>query len=98
LIVPHNSFTLVSSKYQLSSYKFGSKQADHLFCSQCGVKSFYQPRSHPDCWSINYNCLDEGHGLEPSIVKFDGQNCDEAKASLGAQNDASIDVTTPQSI
>ena len=45
----------------LTSYRFGTGAADHLFCRNCGVKSFYQPRSHPDAWSVNANCLDE-HG------------------------------------
>jgi len=83
LIVRHENFILLSGEDQLSSYKFGSGQADHRFCSVCGVKSFYQPRSHPDCWSVNFNCLDGEHGLEPIVEKFDGQNWEEAKAGLG---------------
>ncbi|HEY9090494.1 GFA family protein [Parasphingorhabdus sp.] len=82
LIAEHQHFTLLKGEDALTSYKFGSGQADHLFCKHCGVKSFYQPRSHPDCWSINYNCLDQDHGVQPTIVKFDGQNWEEAKAAL----------------
>ncbi|MEH6757787.1 MAG: GFA family protein [Parasphingorhabdus sp.] len=82
LIVPHKDFTLVQGGDDLTSYKFGSKQAEHLFCKNCGVKSFYQPRSHPNGWSVNYNCLDKGHGLKPAITKFDGQNWEAAKAKL----------------
>lgn len=82
LIVPHHDFTLVTGKAVLTSYRFGSGQADHLFCSQCGVKSFYQPRSHPQAWSVHYNCLDIGHDLTPVIRKFDGQNWEAAKAGL----------------
>ncbi|WP_417590591.1 GFA family protein [Parasphingorhabdus sp.] len=82
LIVPHENFTLQSGKDDLRSYRFGSRRAEHLFCQCCGVKSFYQPRSHPDCWSINFNCLDGDHGLEPLIRKFDGQNWEAAKAKL----------------
>lgn len=82
LIVPHQEFTLLKGEGDLTSYRFGSGQADHLFCSHCGVKSFYQPRSHPDCWSVNYNCLDAGHDLKPSITNFDGQNWEAAKAGL----------------
>tara|TARA_R110001606_G_scaffold130454_3_gene265883 strand:+ start:65 stop:442 length:378 start_codon:yes stop_codon:yes gene_type:complete len=82
LIVAHQDFTLMTGEEGLTSYKFGSGQADHLFCSHCGVKSFYQPRSHPESWSVNYNCLDDGHGMTPRIIKFDGQNWDAAKASL----------------
>lgn len=83
LIVPHGDFTLLNGLADLTSYRFGSRKADHLFCRHCGVKSYYQPRSHPDCWSINYNCLDQGHGLNPTVVPFDGQNWEAAKARLG---------------
>ena len=82
LIVPHQDFTLLKGESDLTSYKFGSEQANHLFCSRCGVKSFYQPRSHPDCWSVNHHCLDVGHELKPVITKFDGQNWEAAKAGL----------------
>lgn len=82
LFIPHALFNLVNGADDLTSYKFGKKQADHLFCKKCGVKSFYQPRSHPDCWSVNYNCLDIGHALEPTITKFDGQNWEASKAQL----------------
>lgn len=82
MFVPHREFTLLKGKGDLTSYKFGSGQADHLFCRQCGVKSFYQPRSHPESWSVNYNCLDSGHGLTPTIRKFDGRNWEKAKSGL----------------
>lgn len=82
LIVPHADFSLVAGADQLKSYRFGTETANHLFCTTCGVKSFYQPRSHPDCWSVNYHCLDEGHGLEPEIEAFDGRNWERARSSL----------------
>jgi len=82
LIVPHDDFRLVNSDGHLTSYRFGSGQAEHLFCKSCGVKSFYQPRSHPDCWSVNFNCLDEDHEVRPRIRKFDGQNWEKAKSEL----------------
>lgn len=80
MFVPHQEFSLLKGADDLTSYRFGSGQADHLFCQHCGVKSFYQPKSHPDCWSVNYHCLDAGHRLTPTIKKFDGQNWEAAKA------------------
>jgi hypothetical protein len=47
------------------------------------VKSFYQPRSHPDAWSVNANCLDIP--VEVAVEQFDGANWDAAKANLDAQ-------------
>ena len=59
IIVPHEDFTLDRGADVLTSYRFGTGAAEHLFCSLCGVKSFYQPRSHPDEWSVNAHCLDQ---------------------------------------
>jgi hypothetical protein len=59
LIVARGDFELLSGRDSLSSYRFGTGAAQHLFCRRCGIKSFYQPRSHPEAWSVNANCLDE---------------------------------------
>ena len=80
IMVPHEEFALERGEEALTSYRFGTGTADHLFCSRCGVKSFYQPRSHPQSWSVNANCLDQ---LPPLIVEeFDGRNWEQAKARL----------------
>ena len=83
VMVPHDEFELVGGRNSLASYRFGTGTAEHLFCRHCGVKSFYHPRSHPESWSINANCLDEAPPLE--IERFDGRNWAEAKANLDAQ-------------
>jgi hypothetical protein len=80
IMVPHDDFELITGRDALSSYRFGTGAAEHLFCSTCGVKSFYQPRSHPECWSINANCLDRP--VDMVIEKFDGKDWDRAKAAL----------------
>ena len=80
VMVPHERFELLSGRGALTSYRFGSGAADHLFCANCGVKSFYQPRSHPDCWSLNANCLDRP--VELVIEQFDGKNWEAAQSSL----------------
>ncbi len=83
LIVPHGDLTLVAGREKLTSYRFGTGAADHLFCSVCGVKSFYQPRSHPDAWSVNFNALDEAPGLAVTARTFDGRNWEQAQAAMG---------------
>lgn len=80
IIVPHGSFTLESGPGKLTSYRFGSGSAEHLFCSVCGVKSFYQPRSHPGAWSVNALCLDDRPELD--LTFFDGRDFEKAKAAL----------------
>ena len=82
LIVPHSDFELLTPREALTSYRFRTRAAEHLFCSNCGVKSHYQPRSHPEAWSVNYRCLDDGYGLTPTIVRFDGRTWEDAKARL----------------
>jgi hypothetical protein len=86
IMVPHAEFELLTGRDALTSYRFGTGAAEHLFCKTCGVKSFYQPRSHPDAWSVNANCLDEPVELE--IELFDGRNWDSAKAALDADKPA----------
>ena len=82
VVVPHERFELLSGRGALASYRFGSGAAEHLFCSRCGVKSFYQPRSHPEAWSVNANCLDEP--VELAVENFDGRNWDQAASSLSS--------------
>jgi len=82
LIVPHADFHLLSGADDLTSYRFGTGAANHLFCRTCGVKSFYQPRSHPEAWSVNFNALADTSGLEVRITRFDGRNWEQAAAAL----------------
>jgi hypothetical protein len=46
------------------------------------VKSFYQPRSHPDAWSVNFNALDDPGALRFTARAFDGRNWEAARATL----------------
>ncbi|NTS78621.1 GFA family protein [Catenovulum sp. SM1970] len=81
LIVPKAHFRLLTPKNNLSCYTFNTGVAKHYFCKQCGVKSFYIPRSNPDGVDVNLRCLDK----QPPIVninKFDGQNWEDNAASL----------------
>jgi hypothetical protein len=84
IIVPHEDFELQSGSDALSRYRFGTGAAEHLFCSNCGVKSFYQPRSHPEAWSVNAHCLDRP--VELKVESFDGANWEQAKARLDAES------------
>jgi hypothetical protein len=74
LTVPQSRFRLLSGADSLSSYQFNTGTAKHLFCSICGVKSFYVPRSHPDGYSVNARCLDEGTVTGMRVEHIDGKN------------------------
>ena len=82
LIVPHGDFSLRGDAGKLTSYRFGTGAAEHLFCGICGIKSFYQPRSHPEAWSVNLNALDDISGLQVTFEQFDGRNWENARAGL----------------
>ena len=78
LVVPKERFTLLSGADVLTEYRFNTGQARHLFCSVCGIKSFYVPRSHPDGYSVNARCLDEGTVEQMTIGHTDGRNWEKA--------------------
>ena len=80
LIVQAHEFRLVAGAEALVEYTFGTGLARHRFCRHCGVKSFYQPRSHQDSWSVNAHCLDEP--VELAIEPFDGANWEAAAEKL----------------
>jgi len=82
VIVPENRFRLTQGSEALTTYTFNTQVARHLFCSVCGVKSFYRPRSNPDGWSVTARCLDDAAGLDIRIEAFDGRNWEANAHSL----------------
>ncbi len=72
----------------LTTYDFNTGTAKHHFCSICGIKSFYVPRSKPDAFSVNVRCLDDGAVSVTRIALFDGQHWEEQMAALAAERDA----------
>ena len=82
VIVPESRFRLLKGVEALTSYRFNTGVADHLFCSVCGIKSFYRPRSNPDGWSVNARCLDDAEALVIRIEPFDGRNWEAHAAGL----------------
>ena len=73
LVVPAGRFRLVAGADALTSYSFNTRTAKHLFCAVCGIKSFYVPRSHPDGFSVNARCLDEGTVESLSLHQVNGR-------------------------
>ena len=82
LIVPSSAFTLTQGKQDLTCYTFNTGTAKHYFCSHCGIKSFYVPRSNPDGYSVNARCLDPGTIKSTTMIGFDGQNWEANAGSL----------------
>jgi hypothetical protein len=74
LLVPKERFKLLCGEEYLTTYTFNTGVAKHLFCSHCGIKSFYIPRSHPDGYNVNARCLDPTTIENMEIIPVDGQN------------------------
>lgn len=73
LVVSVDRFKLLSGTETLCAYTFNTHTAKHLFCSVCGIKSFYEPRADPWSRSINVRCLDPGTVEEMNISQFNGR-------------------------
>jgi hypothetical protein len=76
LIVPKSAFRLLQGEEALTTYTFNTGVAQHYFCSTCGVKPFYIPRSNPDGYDVNVRCLDP-RPENIIIESFDGQNWED---------------------
>jgi hypothetical protein len=88
VIVTADRFHLLQGEDGLTEYRFHTRTARHLFCSRCGVKSFYVPRSHPDGYSINLNCLNLTDAFEVEVTDFDGRHWSRSVGRLHADTDA----------
>jgi hypothetical protein len=82
LIVPRSRFHLLQGADELTEYKFNTGTARHLFCSCCGVKSFYVPRSNPDGYSVNVRCLDPQTIEHIEVQLFDDNDREASDASI----------------
>ncbi|MEM8767875.1 MAG: GFA family protein [Pseudomonadota bacterium] len=78
LIVPRENFRLLKGEDALTEYRFNTGTASHTFCSHCGIKSFYYPRSHPDGVNVNARCIDGNTVLKMQVCEVDGENWEEA--------------------
>ena len=82
LIVPSERFRLLTDEASLATYTFNTGVARHRFCRNCGVKSFYVPRSHLDGFSVNARCLDAGTVTSMTVQPFDGAHWEEHVGEL----------------
>ena len=77
LFIKHDLLKIISGRELIQEYVFKTETAKHLFCKLCGIKSFYQPRSHPDVFSVNLKCVDNPPKVR-EVVQFDGLNFEES--------------------
>lgn len=87
LFVGKKHFRLLQGEEAIHTYTFNSGVAQHYFCKHCGVKSFYVPRSHPDGFSVNVNCLEPVSIVSVEEEPFDGRNWEQNIAGLSPISD-----------
>lgn len=87
LLVAKSDFRLLQGQDSLQNYRFNSGIAQHYFCRECGIKSFYVPRSHPDGISVNVHCLDREGIAGVTVTPFDGKNWEKNIHKLSPIND-----------
>ncbi len=66
-IVKPGAFRLLSGENDLSDYQFGTKAGHHLFCRQCGVRSFgrgYVEAIGGDYVAVQLGCLENADPAE----------------------------------
>ena len=86
---------MLTGEDTLTTYTFNTGTAKHHFCSSCGIKSFYVPRSKPDGYSVNARCLDDGavrvtphHPVRrPALGRADGRARPRAERLIHADTD-----------
>lgn len=82
LVVTADRFNLLCGEEDLVDYRFHTGVARHLFCGSCGIKSYYVPRSHPESFSVNLNCVDLPDVVDVTVEDFDGRNWSKNREKL----------------
>lgn len=85
VFIPQGDLKILSGADHITTYTFGSHAAKHMFCSVCGIKSFYVPKSHPEDYSVSYHCISPGTLEITKIIPFDGQNWEKNIEALREQ-------------
>ena len=76
---PMTAFTIAPEEMKieakegkLSLYRFGSKVAEHYFCSKCGIYTFNGTLRKPGHFRANLACLEGVNPLDLPTNVFDG--------------------------
>ena len=64
--IPLSGLKIISGEDKLVLYQFDSKEAEHYFCSICGIYTHHRRRSNPDQYGINLGCLE---GVDPASIE-----------------------------
>ena len=80
-VVEPSAVRIVAGDREWTSYRFGTRVADHRFCPTCGISPLRIARSDPDKITLNARCLDDVDLASLSIEGFDGRSWEAAFAA-----------------
>jgi len=73
--VGEDRFKLLSGEEALKDYRFNTKAIAHLFCTECGIRSFGRGTGpNGPMYAVNVRCLE---GVDPAslkVVHVDGRS------------------------
>ena len=64
--IPLSGLKIVNGEDKLRLYQFDTKEAEHYFCSICGIYTHHRRRSNPNQYGINLGCLE---GVDPNLIE-----------------------------
>ncbi len=71
---PLDGITYTQGEDKLTLYQFGTRVAEHYFCSICGTYTHHKRRSNPDQIGVNLACLDGHDPFLAEVIVNDGVN------------------------
>ncbi|HBS49349.1 MAG TPA: aldehyde-activating protein [Rhodobacteraceae bacterium] len=71
---PLDGITIEQGADKLTRYQFNTMQAEHYFCSVCGIYTHHRRRSNPDEIGVNLACLEGQTPFLPEVLVMDGQS------------------------
>jgi hypothetical protein len=80
--VPIATLSVVKGKELLSLYKWGTKVAEHYFCSRCGIHTHHRRRSDPSEYGVNIACVEGVKALEFGDVPIGNGNLNRPLPSI----------------
>ena len=68
--------TLTSGEDVLRDYQFGKRHIHHVFCAECGIRSFSRgtDRDGKPTWAVNLRCVEGIEAAELPVETFDGKS------------------------
>ena len=75
VFAPLAGLEVTAGEELLSTYRFHTNTAQHMFCSRCGIHLFHQRRFDPGLYAVNVACLDGVSPFDfPEVPVLDGEN------------------------